>query len=526
MHPTMTLYALFGQATTGPRPDERRRTEEDDDTVVASENRSSFGRESREICLKWVFPLSGDRRKAIQSHYDMLGMMLKAFPDLVIIDNKAREHSEKRTMKSTERSRPFEFYSDVRSKRTKSLVCIHKVRTQNSLAELKDAWGVIDELKKQKAYVRTHAFTEKEREISHIGFIPSVNMLNIPREVVKDEIMAMLRGENEEIPNFEVVQVRVDMGKGSKAAERTRAYEIQCPQRHASRLAKMMQSGVFREKPVYMPYRMKQANPQLFKNAIKSQIKILADQWVIKIQGFSPEMMSFAREKVMESWATGIVPTKNASQGEWKILVDRKDHSKTIAWLRENWMEIVESIPPEMLESSQFDEQKVVSKTAGYMENESEEGTVDTYGTILSSLYDGKEDEETIDNHSEGSENEAHGTEVARPPTFAQVTRETPSTVSQISGWTDKRNDEFNKLQEKHTDLESKFNQVTAELGELKNMLQQLLVQNYQPPAKKPALFDTPQRPDRRAYNTGKDMNTEFGLTDSPGAGELQQMQE
>lgn len=166
----MSLYSLFSSAGSQTRHEPMGEREDEEATVIASENRSSNGREQREICLKWVFPLTGDKRKALQSHHNMLGMMLRAYPDLVIIDNKSREHVDKKTMKSTEQNRPFEFYSDLRSRRNKSLVCIHRVRTQHSLAELKDAWGVIEELKKQKAYVRTHAFGEKDREISHLGF--------------------------------------------------------------------------------------------------------------------------------------------------------------------------------------------------------------------------------------------------------------------------------------------------------------------------------------------------------------------
>jgi len=523
----MAFYSIFGQANGSSINRRDAETEEEEATVVASENRSSFERETREICLKWVFPLSGDKRKVMQSHSDMLGMMMKAYPDLIVIDNKAREHVEKKTMKATEHQRPFEFYSDLRSKRNRSLVCIHKIRTKNSLAELKEAWGVIDELKKQKAYVRTHAFSEKDREISHLGFIPGVNMANIPREVLKDEIMVMLKTSNDEIPNFEIVQVGVDMGKNSKRSERTRAYEIQCPQRNASRLAKMLQSGLFKEKPVYVPYRMKQSNPSVFKNAIKRQIQILADQWVIKIKGFTPEMITFARDKILESWATGVVPTKNVDAGEWKILVDRKHYSHTMEWLREYWVEIRELIPPELVDGSPFDEQKVVSRHPTVMESGSEEGTVDTYGTILSSLYYGNDESAEVNSDVSDSVEQPPAPTAARPVSYAQVIRETPSTVSQISGWTERRNEEFLKLQEKHTDLESKFHQVTSEIGELKDLIQQLLMQNYQPPTKKQATFETPQRRERRSQREEQEMEAEDGSAlNDPNAGNSQHMEE
>lgn len=293
---TMKFYSIFSNPGRPSQQSMDEEINEDDQTVVASENRTSIERETREICVKWVFPWTGDKKKALQSHHAVLGMMMKAHPDLVVIDNKGREHTDKKTCKPSDQNRPFEFYSDLRNPKRRLMACIHRMRTNQSLAQLKESWGVFEELKKNKAYIRTHVFGEKDREISHIGFIPGVSMLNVPREVVKDEILSMLKEDNEEIPRFEIVQATVDMGKSSKPAERTRAYEIQCLQRDASRLAKMLQSGAFREKPVYIPYHMKRTKPDMFKVAIKRQIKILADQWVIKLQGFTPDMMTYPRQ--------------------------------------------------------------------------------------------------------------------------------------------------------------------------------------------------------------------------------------
>ncbi|KAG9306925.1 hypothetical protein G9A89_021707, partial [Geosiphon pyriformis] len=300
----------------------------------------------------------------LDSHFTMLGMMMKAYPDLVIIDTKAREHTDR------------------------------KIRTNRTVTELKEAWGVFEELKKQKAYVRPHAFGEKDREISHLGFIPGISMMNVPKEIVKDEVLSMLRKNEEEIPRFEIVQVRVDMGKNSKTLERTRAYEIQCLQRDASRLAKMLQSGAFREKPIYVPYHMKRSNPSIFKNAIKRQIKTLASQWVIKINGFTDDMIECIRNKVLESWAEAIVPTKNKGRGEWKILMDREAHTSTMEWLHEHWVEILDLIPMEIANASPFDNPKITSKSSNHPETGSEEGTVNTYGTVLSSLYYGTDNED------------------------------------------------------------------------------------------------------------------------------------
>ena len=192
------------------------------------------------------------------------------------------------------------------------------------------------------ANISYHAFGEKDREISHIGFIPGVHMVHIPKCYVKNKIMTMLKQDNGDVPNFEIVQVRVDMGNGCKASERTRAYEIQCVQKDASGLAKRLQSGQFKTNPVYVPYRIKKSDPNTFKRAISRQNKILSEQWVIKAQGFTPEMIAKIHDNISPH-VEAAIPTANTEKGEWKFLVTRAKYTQSIKWLRENWEEIKKS---------------------------------------------------------------------------------------------------------------------------------------------------------------------------------------
>ena len=116
----------------------------------------------------------------------------------------------------------------------------------------------------------------------------------------------------------------------------------------------------------------------------------------------------------------------------------------------------------------------------------------------------------------------------ARPITYAHVTRGgTPSTVSQMSGWTDRRQEEFTKLQEQHSELQDKFHRVSEEIGELKELLQQLRAQNQDLPNKKQAIFTTPTRTERRSRRGDNEMEAESGSSEiDPNAGNSQHMQE
>lgn len=520
---TMRYYSIFGSPGNAPGNNQIRQIDDDEETVQASENRSSKEKEMRELCLKWVFPMTGDKRKVLNSHHTILGMMFQEHAGLIVIDNKAREHTETTTMQPSGTNRPFDFYIDARNKDNRKLVCIHRIRSRWSLAELKESWGVLEELRKQKAYVRTHAFGEKDREISHIGFIPGIHISNTPREVVKEEILSMLRQENAEVPNFEIVQVRIDMGKGSRTSERTRAYEIQCPQKEASGLAKKLQSGIFQKQPIYVPYRLKKSDPKTFKNAIKRQIKVLSEQWVIKIRGFTPDMIQHAKGIILQSAVEEAVPTHNTALGEWKLLLHRKDYGKTMKWLQSNWTTILETIPQEMQAGSTMEEPRITSKNATTFETQSEDSSVDTYGTILSSLYYGTDQDDEVQSEVSGSEAVPRETTTPYPVTYAQVMKGNTSTVSQVSGWTENRNDEFVKLQEKHTALETKFDNVSAEIIELKHMIQQLLSQGQapaaqEPPNKKQATFETPRRHDRRSPRDDTTMDMEHEPANQTGS--------
>ena len=203
-----------------------------------------------------------------------------------------------------------------------------------------------------------------------------------------------------------------------------------------------------------------------------------------------------------------------------------------MAWLQNHWEEILGRIPPEVLASNPHEEPKIATKNAATFEPGSEEGTVDTYGTILSSLYGGGEDVDEVQSDVSDEEESNEAPVRNYPVTYAQVMKGPNSAVSQVTGWTEQRTEEIVKLQEKNTKLEDQLNTVTAELGELKNMLQQLLQLNKQqqehdPPTKKKATFGTPTRKDRRSRTEEEDteMRTEPAKNGSE-TGQDQNMEE
>ena len=90
--------------------------------------------------------------------------------------------------------------------------------------------GVIKKLQDDKAYIRLHSFSETAVDVAHLGFIHSVNLYHTPAEHVKKEFLDMLKQDNKEIPNFEIVKVRVSTENTRSWKDRVEAYEVQCVQ--------------------------------------------------------------------------------------------------------------------------------------------------------------------------------------------------------------------------------------------------------------------------------------------------------
>jgi len=72
----------------------------------------------------------------------------------------------------------------------------------------------------------------------------------------------MLKHDNEEIPNFEIVKVRVSTDSARSWTDRAEAYEVQCVQQNASTLAKKFREDQFEQDPVVIPYYYRKKPPK------------------------------------------------------------------------------------------------------------------------------------------------------------------------------------------------------------------------------------------------------------------------
>jgi len=138
------------------------------------------------------------------------------------------------------------------------------------------------------------------------------------------------------------------------------------------------------------------------KSALNRQRKIIMTQYVIKIDSITTEMAPFISTAIELETINGMVPSQKIDLGEWRLLVDKSNFPSAMKWLFQNWNTIVDSIPTELLDTSPFpSEPKITSRLGNngndpYSSQASADGTIDSYGTILTAMFEADADDHSI----------------------------------------------------------------------------------------------------------------------------------
>ena len=445
----MVKLSPFATRSLAPNPESPPNENDDDVTVEMAANRAEKAREMKEFCVKWVFPLKHDGRQVLRQHWNMIGMMFDAFPDIVVIGNGSNNNitnceefetkNECKPSKQAGKGQHFRLHNDVRNPKKQTTTIIHRFRTTRSLKELKSAEGVIRKLQEERAYVRLHAFAEIDVHVAHLGFVHSVNPYHTPAEHVKQGLLGMLHQDQTEVPNFEIVKVRVMTENAKSWKDRVEAYEVQCVQQHASTLAQMLRLGSFKKEPIVIPYYYRKSQPKMFQGALNRQRRVLLTQYVIKMDGISSEMAPIISEAITIPTVTGMVPSPKTHLGEWRLLVDQSAFQDAIKWLHQHWNEIIDSIPEDLVDGSPFNHEPRITSRLGktredpYSSDQSADGTIDSYGTLLSALFEQDADASIA---SDDGNSKKQSKSPTAPVSYAKVASQGSSSVSVTSAVT------------------------------------------------------------------------------------------
>lgn len=152
-------------------------------------------------------------------------------------------------------------------------------------------------------------------------------------------------------------------------------------------MGQLLTQGDFRTTQMFIPFKYKRSQPDLFTTCIKQQNEVYYKTWVVKVEGISREVMHFIMDDLqLISGIYHVVPTKNIDEsGEWKILVDQAKSPYIHRQLQEKWQQILSNVPSNFLEMSPsaWSTPRISSKKIREYQDDS--SSDDSYGSLLTS---------------------------------------------------------------------------------------------------------------------------------------------
>lgn len=199
----------------------------------------------------------------------------------------------------------------------------------------------------------------------------------------------MIKTQEKNPPLFQLIPQRITTSD-KKAS--TKAFTVQCAKDDASKLMHLLTHGPFRQatNQIFVPFKYKSKQPELFTKCIRQQNEIYHKTWVIKLEGITPDIMQIIQREIKPIMGVmHVVPTKRVNEsGEWKLLVDQSKCAYVHRQLTEHWKQILEQVPPDLLENApiHFTTPSISSKRAReYQDNDSDN---DSYGSLLTTGTD------------------------------------------------------------------------------------------------------------------------------------------
>jgi hypothetical protein len=444
--------------------------EQDDATEAAGSNREKNEEEEHEINVKWQLPGEQDATTAKKVVQELIAMLLINHPnDVTVIDSKKREWSfsnDNDEGKFAEECNQLAVsMHPIKNKQQKVLrwVTITQIRSLSNIKEWKNNDFFYSAVSEAGAYLFPHPFPVDAWDTITIGFIKNIHVVHYPRELLHEQIYHMITQQNPNPPPFQLIPQRI-VSPNKQAT--TKAYTIQCQKDDASALIHLLTHGPFRTEPnqIFVPFRYKSKNPDLFLKCIRQQNETYHKTWIIKVEGFTDDMMKAALPEINKiNGIMHVVPSKRSHDiGEWKILVDQAKCSFIHRQLSKAWATITDSIPEQLLNAApiRFSAPAISSKRAReYQENESDN---DSYGSLLSTGTNVSvmtTEDESFNNLPEEYKYPSYASAAANSTKTSNTQFSSP-TVSEYTDWNPERQQMEQQIRDQAEQIKDQANQI------------------------------------------------------------------
>ena len=365
---------------------------EDETMEAAGSNRMKNDEEMLEFNVKWQLPGHHDAMTAKKIVQELLATLLVYQPnDVTFIDTKKREWEfnekvdEDAFMQESNQMALSVHPIKNKQKQVVRWVTITRIRSMSTIQDWKDNDHFYSAADAASAYIFPHPFPVEAWDTITIGFIKNIHAVHYPKELLHDQLYDMLTAQTQTPPPFQVIPQRIT--SPDKVAT-TKAYTIHCQKDDAAQLLHLFTHGPFRMEPnqIFVPFRYKNKNPDLFTKCIRQQNEVYHKTWIIKLEGFTTEMMrTILPELSKVNGVMHVVPSRRLHKiGEWKMLVDQTKCSYIHRQLSQVWTTIINHIPSELMKAAppSFSVPTISSKRAReYQDTDSDE---DSYGSLLS----------------------------------------------------------------------------------------------------------------------------------------------
>jgi hypothetical protein len=266
-------------------------------------------------------------------------------------------------------------------------------------------------------------------------------------------------------PTFQLIPQKIN-NKDNNAT--TRAYTVQCAQADVKRMLHLLTHGKFRTNQMFIPFRYKHHQPELFTKCIKQQNEVYYKTWIIKLEGITKEIMHFLMEDITKlNGVFHVVPTKrHKNTGEWKVLVDQSRSSYIHRQMTNEWQHMISNVPKNFLDHAPalWPTPQISSKRIRDYQDDTSD--IDSYGSLLTN---GTTDslmacgDESLNELPAQYQFQTYAAAVSAPTKIVEATRMSSPTASDLTEWQKEKFDLEVQLQKQAAIIE-KFQEDQARL--------------------------------------------------------------
>jgi hypothetical protein len=244
----------------------------------------------------------------------------------------------------------YSLFDDVLHRKTS---IAHRILSKKPLASMKRKQSIIAFLKKTNTFLRAHFWKEDKLSIKDIdwlvNYVPSKHSKThvIQDMIERAELFSTLKWP--QVPKFELIQSipKVKLA-GRQRPLNTMAYSIQVLAKDAKAMNQFLRT-IYGQDHFYIPYKMKNATPNIVAKAIVFQNQIIADSYVVVIVGVSRNTMKELKPILIQgiqSICSISDTSRTDKQGRWFIIVHTKTFQITRKYIAENLKTWIQSRSP------------------------------------------------------------------------------------------------------------------------------------------------------------------------------------